>query len=83
MKQSISSILFSFRLSSYEGGEAKGDIVDSPTLRYVLREDQVKAKTGHAPTASFYKQVREYGPGKVPLKAYKEDIDDVVPTSDF
>ena len=72
-----------FRLSSYEGGETKGDVVDSPTLRYVLREDQVKAQTGHAPDVSFYKQVREYGPGKVPLKAYKETIDDVVPTSDF
>lgn len=72
-----------YRLSSYEGGETKGDVVDSPTLRYVLREDQVKAQTGHAPGASFYKQVREYGPGKGPLKAYKETIDDVVPSSDF
>ncbi|XP_067947363.1 PDZ and LIM domain protein 3-like isoform X2 [Watersipora subatra] len=71
------------RLSAYEGGEAKGDIVDSPTLRYVLREDQVKAKTGHNADMRFYKEVHEYGPGMVPLKAYKEEVDDVVPTSDF
>ena len=74
---------FYYRLSAYEGGEAKGDIVDSPTLRYVLREDQIKAKTGHTPDVKFYKEVREYGPGMVPLKAYKEEVDDVVPTSDF
>lgn len=73
----------SFRLSSYQGGEAKGDIIDSPTLRYVLREDEVKAKTGHNPGMKFYKEAREYGPGKVPLKAYKEEVDDALPTSDF
>lgn len=57
--------------------------MDSPTLRYVLREDQVKAKTGHKPDVKFYKEAREYGPGKVPLKAYKETVDDAMPTSDF
>lgn len=43
----------------------------------------MKAKTGHNPDVKFYKEVREYGPGMVPLKAYKEEVDDVVPTSDF
>lgn len=43
----------------------------------------MKAKTGHKPDVKFYKEVREYGPGKVPLKAYKEDVDDGMPTSDF
>lgn len=75
--------MYVFRLSAYQGGEAKGEIVDSPTLRYVLREDQVKAKTGHNPDMRFYKEVHEYGPGMGPLKAYKETVDDVFPTSDF
>lgn len=72
-----------FRLSSYEGGEPKGDIIDSPTLRYVLREDRVKAETGRDPTVQFYKQEHEYGPGKGPLRIYREDVDMSTGTTDF
>ncbi|KAF6023694.1 hypothetical protein EB796_018000 [Bugula neritina] len=71
------------KLSAYQGGEAKGDIVDSPTLRYVLREDEVKAKTGHKADVQFYREAHEYGPGMVPLKAYKEEVDEPIPSSDF
>lgn len=51
------------------------NIINSPTLQAVLREDSVRKQTGHKPNVAFYHTEHEYGPGIGPLRQYEETPD--------
>ena len=58
------------RIYGPDGKEVEKKV--SPTLKAVLREDQVKRQTGYKPSVNFYHNHREYGPGYGPLRQYEE-----------
>ncbi|XP_067936659.1 uncharacterized protein [Watersipora subatra] len=58
-------------------------IQTSPTLKAVLREDQIKRQTGYKPNVGFYHCYGEYGPGYGPLRQYEEVPDTLSQTITF